>query len=450
MSSYLDLDIGYEPRPWQAEVHERMAEYRFFVLPVHRRGGKTVLSVVSLIDAALRHPGKDGRFGYLAPFLKQAKAVAFDYLCAYASKIPGTIINKSELYVELRNGSRIQCHGADNSESLRGLYFHGLVIDESASIKANVFGEIIRPTLSDKQGWCLFIGTPKGINFFHEMYQHALVTDGWGAMKLDVTTTQVLPEAELDEARRVMSDQQFRQEFLCDFTASSDDTLITIDQVTDACKRVVPNEAYLDGLPKILGVDVARFGDDKSVIQRRWGHVAFQPKSFDDVDNMTLVGLVGQEINAFQPDAVFIDGGRGEGVIDRLRQLGHTEVVEVQFGSRATSPRFINKRTEMYDSIREWLDGGGVLPNDEDLKRDLCVPTYEFDAANRMKLERKEHIKARGMPSPDRADALALTFAYPVVPRRRLTQGQRTRRRMKSEYDPFSDAAVLGSGAGAF
>lgn len=447
MVEHVDLDIGYTPRAWQREVHRLMAEHRFFVLPVHRRGGKTVLSVVSLIDAALRHEAGDGRFGYIAPFLKQAKAVAFDYICGYAANIPGTIVNKSELYVELPNGSRIQCLGADNAEALRGLRFHGLVLDESASIKANVFGEIIRPTLADTGGWCLFIGTPKGINFFHEMYEHALVTEGWGAMKLDVDTTGVLPEAELAEARRVMSDQQFRQEFLCDFTASSDDTLITIDMVSDAVKREVSSEAYLEGLPKILGVDVARFGDDKSVIQRRWGHVAYAPKTYDDVDNMTLVGLVGQEINEFQPDAVFIDGGRGEGVIDRLHQLGHREVMEVQFGARASSHAFINKRTEMYDNIREWLLAGGVLPNHPDLKRDLCVPMFNFDVQNRMKLERKEHIKARGMPSPDHADALALTFAYPVIPRKRSLRGQRQVHRVKTEYDPFADSQILGAQA---
>ena len=445
MSNVQSIDIGYEPRPWQSQVHEEMSRHRFYVLPVHRRGGKTVLSVAALVDAALRHPGGDGRFGYLAPFLSQATAVAFDYLIKYTSKVPGASINRSELFVQLPNGSRIRLFGGDNAEALRGLYFDGLCIDEVASLKSNVFAEIIRPALSDRKGWCLFIGTPHGINFFHEIYEHALVSDGWGAMKLDVDTTGVLSVEELAEARRVMSDQQYRQEFYVDFTASSDDTLITVDMVADAQAREVRGEEYLEGLPKVLGVDVARFGDDNSVVIKRWGHVAFEPETYPDVDNMTLVGIVGQLINKWKPDAVFIDGGRGEGVIDRLHQLGHSEVIEVQFGSRATNPRYYNKRTEMYDTLRDGIVSGGSLPRHADLKRELCVPTYEYDSSNRMKLERKEKIKERGMPSPDHADALALTFAYPVVPRRRSRTGEKTRNAVLSEYDPFAEERISGA-----
>ncbi|MDR1019139.1 MAG: hypothetical protein LBL73_00140, partial [Synergistaceae bacterium] len=152
----------------------------------------------------------------------------------------------------------------------------------------------------------------------------------------------------------------------------------------------------------------------------------------EKLDNMTLAGIAAREIEKFRPDAVFVDAGRGEGVIDRLRQLGH-RVLEVNFGSRATDAgRYSDKRSEMWDRTREWLEAGGSIPNDAALKSDLTAPSYSFDAAGRMELEKKERVKARGLRSPDTADALALTFAFPVTPH---TDGGKTAE--TENYSPF-------------
>jgi hypothetical protein len=171
------------------------------------------------------------------------------------------------------------------------------------------------------------------------------------------------------------------------------------------------------------------------VIQKRQGLAAYEPVIFNDIDNMTLAGMVGQTINEWKPDAVFIDAGRGEGVIDRLRQLGFC-VNEVNFGGRPTNPRYNNKRSEMWDSVRIWLDDGGSLPNNTDMKTDLCVPTYKFDASNRLQLESKDDIKKRGGRSPDLGDALALTFAFPVAPKNLGRHG--LVESIESDYDPFN------------
>ena len=189
--------------------------------------------------------------------------------------------------------------------------------------------------------------------------------------------------------------------------------MITIDMVSAAVKRH-HHEVDLKGLPRIMGVDVARFGSDRSCIIKRWGLKAFDMLVLKDVDNMHLAGVIAEKITDFRPDAVFIDGGRGEGVIDRLRQVGYG-VIEVQFGSKATNPRYSNKRAEIWDKMAIWLREGGEVPNDPDLKSDLCTPTYSFDAANRMKLESKDKIVERGLKSPDLADALACTFAMDVI-----------------------------------
>jgi len=233
-----------------------------------------------------------------------------------------------------------------------------------------------------------------------------------------------------------MDDSQYRREFLCDFSASMDNALITIDKVSDAAAKKM-TDADITGSARIIGVDVARFGSDRSVIQKRQGLAAFEPKIFDDIDNMTLAGMVAQTINEWKPDAVFIDSGRGEGVIDRLRQLGYF-ITEVNFGGKALNPTYNNKRAEMWDGIRIWLEDGGALPPHTDLKTDLCVPTYKFDSANRMQLESKDDIKKRGGRSPDLGDALALTFSYPVAAKKIGHFGFKEEA-VLADYDPFNE-----------
>ncbi len=422
-----EIYTGYFPRAWQDKVSNALLLFRFAVLVVHRRGGKTVLAVAILVDAALRDASGKGRYAYVAPYLKQAKQITWDYLVAFTAGIPGAKKNESELSITFPNGSKIRLYGADNADSMRGLYFMGVILDEYADMRPHVWGEVLRPTLSDYKGWAIFIGTPKGINAFYELFHKAqsgeLGTDWYSTTLLPDDTDALEPE-EIELARRTMSEQQFRQEFLCDWNASTDNTLLPIDVVIDATRRGRHLTAgHLEGLPKILGVDVARFGADRSSIIRRWGPQAFTPKVYDNVDNMELVGHVGQEIIDFGKegagapvDAVFIDAGRGEGVIDRLTQLGHT-VIAVEFGGKATSARHANKRTEMYDTMAEWLRTEGCIPNDQALVSDLAAPTYSFDASNRMLLEPKDKMKERGLKSPDVSDSLACTFAFPVAAR---------------------------------
>jgi hypothetical protein len=112
----------------------------------------------------------------------------------------------------------------------------------------------------------------------------------------------------------------------------------------------------------------------------------------------------------FQPEAVFIDTGRGEGVIDRLRQLGFS-IIEVNFGGKPMSDSYANTRSEMWDAMAKWLPAGAVISNHAKLKTDLAAPTYKFDAANKLLLESKDEIKKGGLRSTDIADARAITFA---------------------------------------
>ncbi|MCD7984142.1 MAG: terminase family protein [Desulfovibrio sp.] len=436
MAGVSRIVIPYTPR--YPAVHATLETHRFCVLVAHRRFGKTVLAVNHLLKRALCCPLARGSYAYVAPFRNQAKAVAWDYLKHYSAPVPGRAVNESELSVSLPNGAGIRIFGADNPDALRGLYFDGVVLDEVAQMKPQVWEEIIQPALADRRGWTLFIGTPKGVNLFSELYgrarrEEAAGNPDWAALCFRVDETGALPADEVERLRRELSDNAWRQEMLCDFTAAGDDVLIPIDLVSEAAGRQSYTEADIRHAPVVLGVDVARFGSDATVIFRRQGLAAFPPLALRGADNMTAADRLAQEIVTHKPAGVFIDAGQGQGVIDRVRQLGHA-VSEVHFGGRALRHDIhANRRMEMWAGLRDWLRAGGSIPDDPALKSDLSTPVYGFDAAGRMLLESKDKIRERLGRSPDLADALALTFAAPVAPPGHV------RRKARTEYDLFGE-----------
>ncbi len=431
------ITIPYAPCPVQKEIHAALESHRFSVLVTHRQLGKTVCAVNHLIKMATVNLRPYPRYFYVAPFLKQAKLIAWDYLKRYARNIPGVKFAEGELCVQLPNGARIWVCGADNPDALRGTYADGVVLDEYAQIKPDVFTEIIRPMLLSREGWAVFMGTPKGQNAFFELFnqaqKNAQTEPGmWWVGVYRAGESNVISPAELKRLKAETPDVIFRQEYLCDFTASAENILIPIDAVLDACRREINGED-IRYAPKIMGVDPARFGADRSVIFCRQGVKAFEPRVFTRLDNMELAARVAREIEYFGPDAVFVDAGCGGGVIDRLRQLGYRNIIEVPFGSGASRPgQYANKRAEMWYDMAQWIKTAGVLPPNADLKADLCQVRYDYDAQGRLRLESKETLKARTGKSPDLADALALTFAAPV----RASSGLTTRPEFAhSEYE---------------
>ena len=425
--------IPYKPRYPQNVIHEALQTHRFCVLVTHRQMGKTVCAVNHLLKQALLNKRPSPRYFYIAPFLKQTKLIAWDYIKRFCSPLPEVKLSETELCVRLPNGAKIWLLGADNPDALRGTYADGVVLDEYAQIKPDVFDEIVRPMLLSRNGWVLFTGTPKGQNQFYELYQYAQKAQAggdrqWWSGLFSADETGVIAPDELEEIRRRTPQRLFRQEYLCDFTADAEDVLIASSLVSEACMRRY-GASEVAHAPRIIGVDPARFGADRSVIFCRQGQQAFAPYVWHKMDNMSLASHTARTIESFRPDAVFIDAGCGGGVIDRLRQLGF-HVTEISFGSSAMkTAQYANKRAEMWGEMLLWLQAGGALPSSGELKADLCGVRYGFDAAGRMKLESKEELKARTGRSPDLADALALTFAMPV--RRHAGGGEFGR----SEYD---------------
>lgn len=431
------IRFGLPMRQWQRECAAIRA--RFFVMALHRRAGKTEIALKKLLDSAVKNQLELPMYFYVAPFLKQAKMIAWARLKQMVAPlvIHGIFeINESDLFVRyLPTGAIVRIFGADNPDAMRGVRLDGVVIDEVAQIKGEVWDEILQPALSDRLGWAWFIGTPKGQNLFSHLYYQAQNDPDWETARYTVYDTEAIIKAEVERLKRNMSDVAWAREYLCDFTAAAEDQLISLVDVEEAAKRQIKAED-LQFAPKIMGVDPARFGNDRSVIFKRQGLEALNPQAWRGIDNMDLAARVAFEIDSWKPDAVFIDSGAGAGVIDRLRQLGH-DVVEVNFGGKPFDHRFVNKRGEMWSMMAEWLVNGGSIPDDESLKLELATPTYEFDSAGRFKLESKDEIKKR-LPdagSPDFADALALTFAMPVASKQ-FPFDQPSRQ--AKAYDPYA------------
>ena len=207
--------IPYSPRPQSVAYHERKERWSCTV--AHRRFGKTVREINELIKRAATCDKPNPRYAYLAPYYGQAKAIAWDYLKYYARPLLAAKPMESELSVELVNGAKIRLFGADNPDALRGLYLDGVVMDEYGDMRPSVWGEIIRPLLTDRKGWASFIGTPKGKNHFHALAEQAKGDSDWFYQELKASETGIVDPAELEDARKAMTPEQFAQEFECAF-----------------------------------------------------------------------------------------------------------------------------------------------------------------------------------------------------------------------------------------
>ena len=219
--------IPYKPREVQKHLHKQIDKHRFSVIVAHRRLGKSLMTIMHLIKDALRTKKKNYRGVYIAPTITMAKSVAWDYVKTFTEKLPDTNYNEAELRVDFPNGSRLQLVGAnDGGQKLRGRYFDSCVMDETQMLSSDLFNQIIRPALVDRNGlagehtWCVFIGTPQLQNYFYQIYEYAKKTDGWYNVILPVSETKVVPLDELDQAKKIMGEDAYEQEFECSFNAN--------------------------------------------------------------------------------------------------------------------------------------------------------------------------------------------------------------------------------------
>ena len=214
----VDQEIDYKPRDQIRAFHDR--KERFAIIVAHRRFGKTVAAINDLIRSCFEIDRPNVRVAYIAPYLSQAKAVAWDYALEFTRDIPEIKVNHSELRIDFLNGARFRLFGADNYNAMRGLYFDAVVLDEMADFPASAWSNVIRPVLADRRGSATFISTPKGKNEFWELWHEAQDDPNWFTAMLKASETSILDQEELDEARRTMGDDRYEQEFECSFEAA--------------------------------------------------------------------------------------------------------------------------------------------------------------------------------------------------------------------------------------
>jgi len=212
-----EVIIPYAPRQAFMPFHQRTE--RWSCLVAHRRAGKTVAAINDIIKRALLEGGRGAQYAYIAPFRSQAKSVAWDYLKYYAKAVSESS-NESELTVTLINGAKVRLFGADNADAMRGLGFNGVYLDEYGDFKPSVWGNIVRPALSDRLGWAVFGGTPKGKNQFHDIYKVSQATPDWFLLRLPASVSKLLPATELKAASQQLSQDQYDQEYECSFDAA--------------------------------------------------------------------------------------------------------------------------------------------------------------------------------------------------------------------------------------
>jgi hypothetical protein len=346
---------------------------------------------------------------------------------------------------------------ANNTEAFAGLHNVGRIIlimtDESSSIDDKV-AEVIQGAMTDERTvivW-LALGNPtRNVGWFRECfgrYRHR-----WYTLQIDSRTVEGTNKEYLQEIVDTYGEDSdiARVRVRGLFPAASSMQFISSTAVEEARKRILQP---LTSDPLIYGLDCARYGDDSSVLAKRIGRDARSKswKRWQGVDAMTLAGDVARMAEEEKPDAIFVDAGNiGAAVIDRLRQLGVEKVHEVWFGGTGKDVelpgnvrfRVANKRTEMWVRMRNWLDGGAI-PDEQEIHDDLVGTEYGYGRdETTLTLEKKEHMKQRGLASPDNGDALACTFAEFVAPR--MLPGylaEAVRKRDTGEPDVYKDLYV--------
>lgn len=330
----------------------------------------------------------------------------------------------------------------ENAESFAGLHAADstpfIILDEASGVPDTIF-ETAQGGLTDGEPMMFAFGNPtRNTGWFHGAFNAQ--RHRWTTRQIDSRTVQITNKNQIAQwVEDFGEDSDFvKVRVRGVFPSASSLQFISRELVDDAARRELPssrNETI------VLGVDPARFGDDRSVIWTRAGRDArtWPPIRLRGVDTMTLAARVTEHVNFLRGAGhrviVNVDGGGvGGGVIDRLRSIG-LDVNEVQFGGRAMDSRkYANRRAEIWGTMRDWL-AGGAIPEDEELATDLTAVEYGFNANDQIALERKESMKARGLASPDDGDALAITFAVPVpMPAANDDDAQQV---SGSDYDPY-------------
>ena len=305
-----------------------------------------------------------------------------------------------------------------NSEAFAGTHEeHVLLVFDEASGIADVIWEVAEGAMTTPGAMWIAFGNPtKNTGRFRECF--GKFKHRWSTKQIDSRTAKMADKTKLEEwVQDYGEDSDFvRVRVRGVFPRAGDNQFISSEDV-EVCRHYVA-EGY-ESQPMLLGVDVARFEDDRTIIRPRQGRKVFQAKKYRGLDTMEVADRVIEAIEEYDPRVAFVDGGGlGAGVIDRLKQLGYgSKVVDVNAGAKPLDDvKYFNLRAEMWGRMRDAVKGGMDLPADDiELVDDLIGPEYGYTAKQQVQLEKKADMKRRGLASPDDGDALALTFAKKVI-----------------------------------
>jgi hypothetical protein len=344
----------------------------------------------------------------------------------------------------------------NNTEAFAGLHNKGkritVIFDEASAVDDSVW-EVTEGALTDRDTeilWLVFGNPTRNTGSFRECFRKR--RDLWRHMKVDSREAAVTNK---EQIAQWIADYGEDSDFVKvrvrgDFPEVADNQLIPVDLVRAARERKL-TEKDVAYAPKVMGLDIARGGADSSALWLRQGLWARRLFKAQVRDTMLLADRVASALVQHKPEALFLDmGAMGAGVYDRLVQLGFGDAVRgIYFGQSAIrEDLYVNRRSEMWHGgLLNWLKSGGALPDrgpeGQDVEDDLIGPEYYYNAKGKLQLESKEEMKARGLPSPDDADALALTFAAPVAPRRSAREELEERAKEREPYDPFTGGEGL-------
>ncbi|MBS3809769.1 MAG: terminase [Desulfobacterales bacterium] len=294
---------------------------------------------------------------------------------------------------------------------------HVLLIFDEASNIADPIWEVAEGAMTTPGAmWVVFGNPTRNKGRFRECF--GKFRHRWSTAKIDSRTAKMTDKTKLQQwVDDYGEDSDFvKVRVRGEFPSASSAQLISEDLIDDAMAADIHSIDY-NHAPIIISVDVARYGDDQSVIMIRQGNKVHSVRKFREIDNMQLAGYIAESANHWRPQVIFVEvaGLSGTGVVDRLRHMGFSNVMEVVPGSAASEDkRFHNLRAEMWFRLRDWLKEGADIPGDPELRDDLLIQEYKHDNKDRLQLLSKEEIKLDGGASPDAGDALAIGFAVPV------------------------------------
>lgn len=304
----------------------------------------------------------------------------------------------------------------ENPEALQGFHADTLIflVDEASGIPDQVF-EVARGALSTPGARVVMAANPtRTTGYFYQAFHRN--REAWDLLTFSCADSPLVSKEYVEEMREEYGTESdiYRVRVLGEFPKGGDLQFISSSLVEQAQTRYYREDAF-SFAPVVLGVDVAAFGSDRCVVFLRQGLYSELLWTGREVETATLAGVVARFEDERKAEAVFVDStGVGFGVASNLRQMGRFPI-SVDFGGASAHTAYLNKRAECWGLMRDWLKEGGWLPKDDRLRDDLCAPEYGYTLSGKIQLERKEKMRARGLASPDLADALALTFAAPVV-----------------------------------